>query len=226
MAPKALANLKLAALVSLIVLLLLVRTLCVKIMDQVNFDGSLKNIPIPSKQEYLTKLINSVFVFISALRWKTFHFLNPSISKSKETFGFRTTEPAPSVVELKTFENEMYELVKNVKFKQIRNNTLQNTLKNNIRNMNQDNRVFVPADKTRNYYMMSKEDHEKLLMKNITKEYKKSKDDIVKKIDKKDKELTEKLEISNRVYRLNCREAYVTIKDHKDNFRNNTKYAG
>ena len=60
-------------------------------------------------------------------------------------------------------------------------------------------------------------------MKNITNDYKKSNVAVVNKIDKKDKELTEKLEIDNRVYRMNCSEAFITIKDHKDNFRNNTK---
>ena len=93
-------------------LLLLASTLCVKNMEKVNFNCSLKNIPIPSNQEYLTKLINSVHVFVSAISWRAFHFLNPSTSKSKETYGFKTTEAAPSVPELKSFENDMYELVK------------------------------------------------------------------------------------------------------------------
>ena len=31
------------------------------------------------------------------------------------------------------------------------------------------------------------------------------------------------LEISDRVYSLSCRNAFITIKDHKDNFLNNTK---
>ena len=70
---------------------------------------------------------------------------------------------------------------------------------------------------------MPKDDYNELLMKNITNDYKKSNVAVVNKIDKKDKELTEKLEIDNRVYRLNCSEAFITIKDHKDNFRNNTK---
>ena len=117
MTPQAKSNLKLNCSRKfaevLLMLLLLASTLCVKIMKKVNFNCSLKNIPTPSDQEYLTKLINSVFVFMSALSWRAFHFLNPSNSKSKDTFGFKTTEAAPSVPELKNFENDMYELVRN-----------------------------------------------------------------------------------------------------------------
>ena len=204
-------------------LLLLVSTVCVRIMDKVNFNCSLKNIPLPSKQEYLTKLINSVSIFISTLSWRAFHFLNPSNSNQKETYGLKTTEAAPSVAELKSFENDMYELVKNVNFKKIRKSNLQHTLDNNIRNMNRDNRVYVPADKTRNFYPFLKDDYENMLLKNITKEYKKSKEDIVKKVNLKDKELAETLEIDNRVYSLTCSDAFVTVKDHKENFENNTK---
>jgi len=169
-------------------------------MDKVNFNCSLKNIPLPSKQEYLTKLINSVSIFVNTLSWRAFHFLNPSNSNQKETYGLKTTEAAPSVAELKSFENDMYELVKNVNFKEIRKNTLQHTLDSNIRNINRDNRVYVSADKTRNFYPFSKDDYENMLLKNITNEYKKSNEDIGKKVNLKDKELAETLEIDNRVY--------------------------
>ena len=104
-------------------LLLLVSTVCVRIMDKVNFNCSLKNIPLPSKQEYLTKLINSVSIFISTLSWRAFHFLNPSNSNQKETYGLKTTEAAPSVAELKSFENDMYELVKNVNLRKFEKTT-------------------------------------------------------------------------------------------------------
>ena len=38
-----------------------------------------------------------------------------------------------------------------------------------------------------------------------------------------DKALAEKLEIDDRVYSLSKREAFITLKDHKDNFENNPK---
>ena len=44
-------------------------------------------------------------------------------NNNKETFGFKTSKPAPSVAELKDFENDMYEIVKNVKFRKNKQTT-------------------------------------------------------------------------------------------------------
>ena len=96
---------------------------------------------------------------MSNLRWRAFFFLNPSNASTKETFNFKTTTPAPSVPEVKGLETAMYELVKNVKFKQNVTNTLQNTLKENIREMNRDDRMYVAADKTHNFYKVTKENY-------------------------------------------------------------------
>ena len=108
-------------------LLLSVSTLCIIEMEQVNFNTSLKNIPIPSKQEYLSELIHSVGVFVANLRWRVFFFLNPVEGSKKENFTFKTTKPAPNVKELKNFEDSIYDLVKNVRFKPTPSNTLYRT---------------------------------------------------------------------------------------------------
>ena len=126
--------------------------------------------------------------------------MNPSNKTSKENFGFKTTEPAPSVAELKEFENGMYDLVRNVKFKQNRQTTLQNTLKENMKEMKKDNRMYVAADKTRNFYKVSNEKYEEMMMQNVTKEYKKGGDKVVNKVNKEDKAIAENLELDNRIY--------------------------
>ena len=92
-------------------------TLCVGNMEQVNWNLSLKNIPFPSRKSYLFELINSTASFAANLSWKVYFFLNPTDNERKETFGFRTTEPAPFVVELKDFYDDLFELVNNVRFK-------------------------------------------------------------------------------------------------------------
>ena len=104
MAKKAMLNLKLNALVRLLMLLLLLSTLLVINMEQVNFGYSLKNIPIPSKQDYLLELINSVGIFVANLRWRCHFYLNPSNQNRKESFDFKTSKAAPSVPELTEFE--------------------------------------------------------------------------------------------------------------------------
>ena len=136
-------------------------------MEQVNFGTSLKNIPIPSKQDYLFELIHSVGVFVANLRWRVFFFLNPVESSKTEKYGLKSTKPAPSVKELKQFEDALYDLVKNVKFKQSPSNTLQNTLKQNIGEIFNEEKVYVPADKTRNFYKIAKDAYKTLVAKNV-----------------------------------------------------------
>ena len=67
-------------------------------LENVNFGYSLKNIPIPSNQEYLLELINSSEVFVNSLRWHCYFFLNPDKKpNAKETYGFKSTKSAPKV---------------------------------------------------------------------------------------------------------------------------------
>ena len=161
---------------------------------------------MPTKQEYLTELISSVGIFVANLRWRAFHFLNPSNTNRKQTFGFKTTEPAPSVAELKDFENDMYDLVKCVKFKQNVPSTLQNTLKRNMQDMKEENRMYVAADKTNNYYKVTKERHEEMMMQNVTKDYKKCDETVLDKVNQEDKEIAKNLDLDNRIYAFSKRE--------------------
>ena len=216
-------TLKPLALVSLLMLLLLLSTFCVMNMEQVNFDYSLKNIAIPTQKEYLIELISSVNIFIANIKWRCFHFLNPVNSKQKETFGFKMTSPPPSITELKDFENELHDLVKNVKFKRYKPNQLQNKINEDIKKIKNDENVYVKADKTSNFYRMAPENYKELLENNITKEYKKVNDNIVEKVNSDDKKHATKLELDDRIYSLSKRQSYITLKDHKESFPNNPK---
>lgn len=215
--------LKPTALVSLLMLLLLLSTFSVVNMEQVQFNYSTKNISIPTKKEYLLELIRAVEIFDSNIRWRCFHFLNPCNSNRKETFGFKTTKPAPFIAELKDFQTELYNIVKNIKFKHPRLDALQKKLKDDIEKIKNDDKVYVAADKTSNFYKLTPENHNELLNNNITKDYKKAKDNAVDKINKEDKQLAQKFEIDDRVYALEKRESFITLKDHKDSFQNNPK---
>ena len=55
---------------------------------------------------------------------------------------------------------------------------------------------------------------------NITKTYKKAEYNQLNKIDVKAKRITEKLRIDDRVETTATKEAFITLKDHKDNFEN------
>ena len=191
-------------------------------MEQVNFGYSLKNIPIPEEKVYLQMLVNSTEKVMRSIRWKVLHFLNPQKPSKKETFGFNSTKPAPSVPELKEFENALAEIIKEVKFTK-ETNDFQNKIKKDCKDIKSESKIFAAADKTSNYYKTDPEDYLKLLEKNITKDYKKTEDKIVTNIEAGDIKLTKKLDIDDRVFETTKRQAFITIKDHKPNFRNNIK---
>ena len=62
-----------------------------------------------------------------------------------------TSNSAPPVAELREFEDEMFKLVKSVKFKQEQKTTLQCTMSDNIKDMRKDERIYAAADKTTNF---------------------------------------------------------------------------
>ena len=84
-------------------------------------------------------------------------------------------------------------------------------------------KVLIGADKTANFYKIKPEDYDKMLKENIQKGYKKAKPDTVEQLDKQDKIFAEKLDIADRMYKTTKREAHITVKDHKEDFRNNPK---
>ena len=142
-------------------------------MDQVNFNYSLKNIPIPSQKDYLIKLTNSCEIFVENLRKHINYVLNPNKQKGdKETYGFPSQRKVNAVDELKPLEDELKSLVKTVKFTKT-SNQFQNTLSKDKSNIAKDSNVYLNGDKTTNCYRVSKEFSEDLMHRNITKNYKK-----------------------------------------------------
>ena len=114
-------------------------------------------------------------------------------------------------------------MIKNIEFRNV-NNSLQDQLKNDISEVRNTEKVIIPADKTRTLYKMEKEDYNKYLTENITKTYKKSNMNKVNKLNLEAKKIADKLSISDRVGRLQINEAYITIKDHKENFQTNPTF--
>ena len=103
------------------------------------------------------------------LRWRAFFFLNPQAAREeKETFGFNSTRPPSHIPELKNFEEGLTSMITNIKFRRTKNH-FQNKLRNDIKRINNDNHLFIPADKTSNFYKLSKDQYEGLINKRIQK---------------------------------------------------------
>ena len=193
----------------LALVLLLSSSLCVSIrMDHHSFEYSMKNVPIPSEEEYKLELLNSIHTFDTRMRWRAFHFLNPNLSKSsKKTFGLNTSKVPPTVKELKHLQDGLCEIAKNLEFRDV-SNQFQNKLKDDLKDIKNEKKVIISADKTRNYYKMERDDYNELLNNNITKEYKIADNSLVNKITKDDREMAEKLEVADRMYCTSKRESF------------------
>ena len=70
--------------------------------------------------------------------------------------------------------------------------------------------------------MISKSDYQNLVYKNVQNDYKIESAQNVNKVIKEHQEIVTNLELSQRVFETTPRSAFVTIKDHKEDFRNNT----
>jgi hypothetical protein len=184
----------------------------------------MKCVPIPSEEEYQLEFLNSIHKLDNRMRWRALHFLNPNQTKNnKETFGFNTTEAPPNVKELKSFQDGLIDIARNLKFKSI-NDQFQNKLKNDLRDIKNEKKVITAADKTRNYYKMDKQIYREHLNNNITKDYKKTDQKVVNDITEDGKKVATDLEIADRVYCTTKRDTFITLQDHKKQFMNNPKF--
>ena len=113
-------------------------------------------------------------------------------------------------------------MVENIQFKEV-NDSLQSKLKEDVRKLNSSDDIFVQADKSRNMYRMDKTGYDKLLTENITQKYKYADPEIAADIDAEFNEISTKLNISDRKNKTSNKPAFITIKDHKEQFQTNTK---
>ena len=77
-------------------------------METKNFGYSLKNIPIPTKSNYLKSMVEKVESFIRRLRWKAYFFCKDAKrydNASVNSFGFKSLATPPQNEHLKAFED-------------------------------------------------------------------------------------------------------------------------
>ena len=112
----------------------------------------------------------------------------------------------------------MYDIIRKIKFIKVRND-FQDKLKQDLETIRSSKNVLAFADKSTNLYELPKESYEKLLHDSITQTYKKAPVNAKRKIDRESKKFDKNLRME---YYLD-NYANITLKDHKENFRNNIK---
>ena len=208
------------------------------IFEVLEFDGSLKNIPLANKHTYQVRLFHYTNALIQKMRWRAFYYeqklckktnhvtdnsdahLNTSkLSTISKSLPFPTKKSAPICVKLIPFESELIDLINKIELKPGKTNNFQYNLRNKINSIKKSNKLVIFADKTNNLYKISPKNYDKLLLDNITKNYKKCTNNPADTIDSRAQELLNENNITGkRIPKLERSQAYITVKDHKDNF--------
>ena len=192
----------------------------------------MKNIPIPPKTAYLKKLIEKVENVIKRMRWKAFFFEQDGEQDGENheeqgidqdennNYGFKSRKCLPQIEDMEKFEDELSDMVRNIKFRRVRDD-FQDKLKDDIKQINNSSKALISADKTTNLYELDKTQYDKSLHQTVTKTYKKAKKNISNIINEEAKDLATELDIENRMECMAKQQAFISLKDHKENFQNN-----
>ena len=193
-------------------------------MDQLNVGVSLKNIPNHSRRSIRTQLVRRTEDLISRMRWKLFWIRNPQQNAQKESFGFRTTNPAPYMEELNGFEKDLWKMVKHVKFKPVPNSNFKDNLKEAVNKIKNSDEILVKGDKSRNIYKVPVDVYKQKVFDNISLDYNRCDRSKVDDVNSEGAFIANYFELSDRIDCLSEANAFITIKDHKSSFPSRPEY--
>ena len=110
-------------------------------------------------------------------------------------------------------------MARNIEFRN-KPNEFQQNLAADINSIRSSPNLLISADKTTNLYKMSAKDYNKLLHNNITKSYKKAPNFFETEINQE--AIATSIHLDNTIQKFPKCNAFVTLKDHKDNIHRNT----
>ena len=182
----------------------------------------MKNIPIPPRNTYMKTLIDKTEMMIKRMRWKAFFLAkdNNDCNNNDNNYGFKLRKCPPQNEDMDKFEADLLDTITNIKFKKF-SNQFQSQLKEDIKKIKNSKKALIFADKTTNLYELDKALHEKLIHNSIAKTYKKVDTNTFDLINQEAKHLGTKLKIEGRMERMAKQEAFITLKDHKENIEHN-----
>ena len=76
--------------------------------------------------------------------------------------------------------------------------------------------MFFLADKTQDFYEITKEEYEKLVRENVTKKYKKANISLPKRINREARKRAKYFDVTDRLDTMVKQESFTTVKDHKE----------
>ena len=135
------------------------------------------------------------------------------MENKEKDFKFKSLKIPPGNKMLEKFE-DLFKLVKKkIKFKSI-NDEFFEEFKKFVVDINNSNKMWIKADKSRNLYKIDPIQYKKISNK-ITEKYKLDQNNIIDQINKDTYNFTNKLNIKNKIGKLNRKIAYIIFKDCK-----------
>ena len=187
----------------------------------------MKNIPLSNRNQFLKKFVAKQEYLLYRMRWKAFHALKDEedekeenlFEEKKENYGFKSGYKPPKIddKDFLAFEKDFLDMLKLIEFRNF-SNKFQEELKADLKIINNSKDVIVAADKTTNYYKCGKDEYEKCLIENVTKEYKKVDQRELMEVNQKAADIARDLKLADRMQKHTQAQCYITFKDHKNNF--------
>ena len=192
-------------------------------MEKKNINYSYRNIPRPNRHQYNLVLLRRIESFIKNMRWKVYFFsMRLTVLKRRDgrNMSLKLGSTPPHIKEMDKFVAEMIGMVKEIKFRKMRNN-IQQKMYEDMRRIKESYSMFVKSDKSDNLYEIEKGRYKQMMFKERVKHYRKAPPDLEKELNSEAKMLAQRLSIVDRVEKYNAKNCFITIKDHKSDFKTN-----
>ena len=113
-------------------------------------------------------------------------------------------------------------MVRSTEFKSVTND-FQSMLREELNKIKSSRNLLVFADKTMNFNEISSDQYKTLLNNNITKVYHKTDPEAKRSIENEAKKISTEQNLEDKMECYTKRPAFITLKDHKKNFKSNQK---
>ena len=137
-------------------------------------------------------------------------------------FGFKSYLTLLQHELLSPFESDLYDMIRSIIFKPVKND-FQKKLAHDINNTKSSENLLIFTKKTTNLYEMTPEQYKIILTNNVMKTYQKSELSTQLNIHREAKAIYKTLQLEKKMESYAERPAFISLKDHKENFKHNTK---
>ena len=118
--------------------------------------------------------------------------------------------------------DDMYQMIRKIEFTNV-GSDFQKKLQSDVQSIQSSNKLFVFADKSTNLCELTGDHYEKFLHNNITQTCKKANAGEKLKINKESKKFAKSLNLNDKMECYSDQCALITLKDHKENSKSDTK---